>query len=119
MAHGDYPKQGLVYGTGSYVVKIGEALLKNPPTANAGGPYSVNEGGGVELDGAGRTDPEQLSATLTYEWDLDGDTIFGETGASAVRGDEVGITPAFSAAGLDGPNTVSAQSRRVQASSGR
>ncbi|HEX2046267.1 MAG TPA: PKD domain-containing protein [Acidimicrobiales bacterium] len=38
-------------------------------------------------------------------WDLDGDAIFGETGAAAARGDETGLTPTFSAAGIDGPST--------------
>jgi hypothetical protein len=42
---------------------------------------------------------------VLYEWDLDGDGVFGETGSSAGRGDEVGVAPTFSAAGLAGPTT--------------
>ena len=43
--------------------------------------------------------------TLTYEWDLDGDGIFGEIGSAAGRGNEVGIAPTFSAVGLNGPGS--------------
>jgi len=71
------------------------------PTADAGGPYVVDEGGTTPLSGSGfdfDSDP------LTFTWDLDGDAVFGETGPAAARGDEVGATPTFSAAGLDGPS---------------
>lgn len=37
-----------------------------PPTADAGGPYVVNEGSVVQLDGTGSTDPE--GNPLTYQW---------------------------------------------------
>ena len=48
---------------------------------------------------------------LTFEWDLDGDGIFGETGAAAGRGDETTANPTFSAAGLDGPGTFTVSLR--------
>jgi hypothetical protein len=38
-----------------------------PPTAAAGGPYSVDEGSTVQLDGTGSNDPE--GNPLTYLWD--------------------------------------------------
>ena len=41
------------------------------PTANAGGPYAVDEGSAVTLDASGSTDPG--SDTLSFAWDLDGD----------------------------------------------
>ena len=44
--------------------------------------------------------------TPVLEWDLDGDGLFGETGVAALRGDEVGSAPSFSAAALDGPVQV-------------
>lgn len=69
-----------------------------PPVADAGGPYNVNEGGTVVVNGSGST-----GTSLTYAWDLDGDGIFGETGAGATRGNETGISATFLAAGLDGP----------------
>ncbi len=40
--------------------------------------------------------------TLTLEWDLDADGIFGEWGADAPHGDEVGASPTFVAGTLDG-----------------
>jgi ELWxxDGT repeat protein len=70
-----------------------------PPSAAIGGPYGVTSGDSVQLDATASTDPDPAE-TLTYSWDLDGDGVFGETGAAAERGDEVGATPTFSAAGI-------------------
>jgi len=61
-----------------------------PPTASAGGPYSVPEGGSVTLAGTG-SDPD--GDPLTYAWDLDNNGSF----------ETAGQNPAFSAAGRDGP----------------
>jgi CSLREA domain-containing protein len=88
-----------------------QSTANTPPTANAGGSYVVNEGRSVLLTGLGSTDPDQPSSTLLYEWDLDGDGRFGETGAAAGRGNETGFAPTFSAAGLDGPSSVSVAMR--------
>lgn len=63
------------------------------PTANAGGPYTVAEGGSVTLNGSA-TDPAGVDDPLTFEWDLDNNGSFETAGAS----------PVFSAAGLDGPS---------------
>ncbi len=73
--------------------RLGEAV-----TADAGGPYSVDEGGSLQLSGSG------TGSGLTFSWDLDGDDVFGETGGDATNGDEVGQNPTFSAANLDGPS---------------
>ncbi len=66
--------------------------LNRPPTANAGGPYSVPEGGTVTLNGSG-SDPD--GDPLTFAWDLDNNGTFETIGQSVT----------FSAAGLDGPSS--------------
>jgi hypothetical protein len=74
--------------TANTTVTISPAA-NGPPTADAGGPYLVVEGGSVPLAGSG-SDPE--SGPLTFAWDLDEDSVFETTGPS----------PTFSATGLDG-----------------
>jgi hypothetical protein len=67
--------------TGSYTVRVfgtndttGEYVLtrgaNEPPTADANGPYDVDEGSPITLDGSGSTDD---SGIVSYEWDLDYD----------------------------------------------
>jgi hypothetical protein len=63
-----------------------------PPTANANGPYSVNEGGTVTLNGTG-TDSD--NDPLSYAWDLDNNGTFETSGQS----------PSFSAVAKDGPSS--------------
>ena len=87
-----------------------ELEQNRPPVAEANGPYNVPEGGSVTLDGTGSSDPDS-GDTLTYAWNLDGDSIYGEAGADAARGDETGATPTFSAAGLDGPSSITVSLR--------
>ncbi|CAN5200901.1 hypothetical protein BH20ACI2_BH20ACI2_08700 [soil metagenome] len=70
--------------------RIAAVRVSTPPTANAGGPNTVGEGGTVSLSGAG-TDIEGTS--LVYAWDLDDNGTFENSGQN----------PVFSAAGLDGP----------------
>lgn len=77
-------------GAGSTTVKI--FVPNEPPTADAGGPYTVNEGEQVVLQGVG-TDPEGFP--LVYTWDLDNDGTF----------ETAGQNPSFSALNLDGPAT--------------
>ncbi len=73
-------------------VLVGLAL-NAPPTADAGGPYSVGEGGAVGLSATG-TDPE--GGALAFAWDLDDNGTF----------ETAGQTASFSAAGLDGPSNA-------------
>lgn len=75
-----------------------------PPTADPGGPYEVEENGAVQLQGEGY-DPAEHLDPLTFEWDLDDDGIYGETGADAERGAENVQNPVFSATGLSGPRS--------------
>ncbi len=72
------------------------------PTADAGGPYLVDEGDTVVLDASGSTDADGPAASLTYEWAFDGDSVFD---------DAIGVNPVFSAAALDGPSTVTVEVR--------
>jgi ELWxxDGT repeat protein len=72
-------------------------VVNQPPVAQAGGPYSVAEGGSVALDGTGSSDPN--GTIVSYEWD------FNYTG-SGFTVDATGPTPTFSAANLDGPEVV-------------
>jgi len=65
-----------------------------PPVANAGGPYAVNEGEDVQLDASASSDPD--GDMLAYEWDLDYDGMAFNINAT-------GVSPTVSAAGLDGP----------------
>ncbi len=64
-----------------------------PPTARAGGPYTVDEGGTVTLNARGST-----GAISTYEWDLDYDGVTFDVNSTA-------LNPTFSAAGIAGPAT--------------
>lgn len=81
------------------------------PAAKAGGPYRVLKGRTVVLDGSHSSDPVDPSSALQYVWDLDGDGVFGETGTAALRGDETGVNPTFSAVGLAAPSTVTVSLR--------
>jgi predicted extracellular nuclease len=65
--------------------------LNAAPTVDAGGPYSVPEGGTVTVAASG-SDPD--GGTLDYAWDLDNDGAFDDANGSSAT---------FSAADIDGP----------------
>ncbi len=104
--HGDGAADDGVYGNdfdqilweGSYTVSVdaeGESGVAGPfvrhdflsiavtqppnqaPVAVAGGPYTVQEGDDLALDGSGSTDPDP-DDVLTYRWDVDGDGDYDE-----------------------------------------
>ena len=61
------------------------SAVNDPPVANAGGPYAVNEGASVALSGSA-TDVDNTPAQLTYDWDFDNNGSFetpGQLPASA------------------------------------
>jgi hypothetical protein len=72
--------------------------MNQPPVADAGGPYAVDEGGSAGLNGTGSSDPDSQPSPLSFAWDFDGDSLYD---------DATGATPTFSAAGLNGPSSVS------------
>jgi Ca2+-binding RTX toxin-like protein len=95
---------GELIGT-NQAVRIHFAGGNTAPHADAGpsggGSYSVVEGSSVGLDASASDDAQQPSSTLRYEWDFDGDGIFGEYSCcGGMNGSEVGIYPAFDATGL-------------------
>lgn len=50
--------------------------VKQPPVANAGGPYVTDEGTPVMLNGSGT--PAPGAGPLTFDWDFDNNGVFGE-----------------------------------------
>jgi Ca2+-binding RTX toxin-like protein len=66
-------------GTSDHDPGVATFLINDPPTVDAGGPYTVNEGNSVTLNATG-TDPEGQS--LTYAWDLDNNGTFETSGQS-------------------------------------
>ncbi len=85
------------------IITNGSIRIDELPHSNPGGPYTVDEGGLIILDGSASSDPDAGDTIVQYQWDLDGDGVYGETGDAAGQGDEIGVSPAFSAVGLDGP----------------
>jgi hypothetical protein len=62
----------------SYTWKIS---VNQPPVAEAGGPYSGNEGSSITLDGSKSTDPD--NNIVRYDWNLDNDALYDD--ASGVK----------------------------------
>src|SRR5688500_2418993 len=81
-------------GNADFALMRLENQLNVPPTAHAGGPYLVNAGGLVVLDGSGSSDVD--GSIVSYEWDFDYD-------GATFHVDGAGVAPTFSAANLTGP----------------
>ncbi|MEU7005588.1 M36 family metallopeptidase [Streptomyces sp. NPDC046332] len=64
------------------------------PTADAGGPYTTEEGADVRLDASGSTVP---GGGGSHSWDFDGDGAYD---------DGTGVSPLFDRVGQDGTYTV-------------
>ncbi|MCO5176837.1 MAG: tandem-95 repeat protein [Thermomicrobiales bacterium] len=87
-----YRAEDGIVGSNVATVTITVLSVNKTPTADAGGPYSVDEGGTVAVNATG-SDAED--ASLSFIWDLDGDGIF----------ETPGQTTTFPATDLDGPAT--------------
>lgn len=71
--------------------------VEGPPSAEAGGPYVFGNRSVIRLDASGSMDPNQSTATLTYEWDFNNDGQY----------DARGMRPYFDTSLLNGkPSTV-------------
>ncbi len=87
-------------------VIVGLTLRNDPPSADAGGPYSILEGGSVTLLASG-ADPD--GTPVTFAWDLDGDGVFETPGqtASFTRADgPAAVTVALRVTDATGVSTV-------------
>ena len=58
-----------VEATGKKIAKVISAVVNQPPSASAGGPYNGNEGSAIAMSSASASDPNPAD-TLTYTWSV-------------------------------------------------
>ncbi len=64
----------------SYDLTVGPPEMLSFPVANAGGPYIINMGQSLALDGSGSYDSDETAGDyiVSYEWDIDGDGVYDD-----------------------------------------
>lgn len=78
----DFPAEytgDVARGTSDHDPNVATFVINDPPSVDAGGPYTVNEGKSVTLTASG-SDPE--GQPLSYAWDLDNNGTFETPGQS-------------------------------------
>ncbi|MFA5366979.1 MAG: PKD domain-containing protein [Dehalococcoidia bacterium] len=58
-------------------------IINRPPVADAGGPYTGNEGSPITFNGSASYDPD--GSIVSYEWDLTGDGNFSDAQDAEVQ----------------------------------
>ena len=67
------------FGASTISAPVAYTIIPNqPPTANAGGPYSVVQGLSFTLAATGSSDPDNGGSSLNYSWDINGDGVYGD-----------------------------------------
>ncbi len=75
--------------------QVAHVTLNDPPTADAGGPYDVTEGGSVLVSATGSDLENDLKGEpLSYAWDLDNNGSFETPGQSATFSAPANSAPA-------------------------
>ena len=63
-------------GTTTQSISVTVTDANDAPLANAGGPYTIDEGATLNLVASGTSDED--GDTLLFEWDLNGDSVYGD-----------------------------------------
>ncbi|MHC1756363.1 MAG: PKD domain-containing protein [Methanosarcina sp.] len=68
-------------------LNVGMVRIDALPAADAGGPYEGNTVAPLILDGSGSYDPDEARGDfiVSYEWDLDGDSIYGDATGEVIN----------------------------------
>jgi PKD repeat protein len=73
----------LVYPQGQDIrVRLLRNVGDNPPTASAGGPYTLVEGQSVTFNGSGSADTGQNAGIVSYAWDFNNDGVWDSISGS-------------------------------------
>ncbi len=73
----------LVYPQGQDIrVRLLRNIGDNPPTASAGGPYTLVEGQTVTFNGSGSVDTGQNAGIVSYAWDFNNDGVWDSVSGS-------------------------------------